>query len=442
MYKPQIHNEYHVKDPQGEIGSRFYSRYVNATWFTKTDFVPMVSSEDNSGSKVSYVIDSKYDLLAASKLNITLPRLQSSSPDVLIAWPRDIFVHIIRRAVLMQENEEITSIDDFSGDLHYNFYETQDRRSMENEARGNVQELTGFQEILEEYELDFSQPWFYNLATHLSYPLLFNNKNNLTTHVYWFLRSLKDLLRVKEYKNDKWVEVPLEDRHLLGNSSSDKIPTPRLSGIYVKLTPAERSTYTSDCNEFKSRREIKFNEFVQLSKPNDFCTIGSTYNLDIKTKTPCYALFWAAENRNAFHLNNLGNYTIDSNFYTGKSPIIKYTIHYDNDEKSSSDSQHRCISQCRFHFNTKPCKNGFGVYSNAWSSGTLGQSDTGLFYGNVNSRLTLMINDPNASMKEQEQNCVTISKNVPFKIKVYALVAKKLSIVGSEGKFKIDKFQD
>lgn len=444
MKNDVFHHEHH--SPEGPLATRFHLPYNKTTWFAATDFIDVPSKKSDDG-KFIYQLSSKPSLLTSSKLNVDLPEIKTISDRVRVAWPKDLFIHMINEATLMQSTKQVSKLVSQTIDIYHNFFEDDHIRQMEKEARGNIPQLIDFNHHLPKYTLDFAQPWFYNLSTSNSFPLIYNDKEELTTHVYDFKRKLSELLRVQIYDDmlEKWIDVKFDKKYFQNIKIEQKIAKPRLSAIYSFLDKEEKEHYTSNCLETKEHKIIRFKEFIALND-KDLKTIGDKFSLCIKSKTPCFSLFWFAENRQSTHNNNYGNYTLDNqDGENGRCPIVKYTITYDGqDIKSTGDSAHRCISQVRTHFGIKPVKNGYGVYSSAWWPKTEAQADISLDYKDINVTLDLDINDPDIESEyQQELNSVRKSDDNPiFMIKAFALVMRKVEVENVNGKkvFNIDNY--
>lgn len=446
MYNGSFHDEHHF--PDSVMATRHHLPWNKTMWFGKTDYIDVPCSViDPKDNKLVYTFDSKFDLLNHTKLDVVLPEIKTKSDSIRAAWPKDIFIHLIKSSTFNQDDEIKSTLTGGSIDINHNFFETNHVREMEKQARGNVPELTEFSTFLPEYHLDFVQPWFYNIHTSNAFPLIFNEKKEgRTKHVYDFRRKLSELLRIQVFNDvtQEWVDVKFDQSYITDEKLLE-INKPQLSAIYSILTEKEKEAYLSDCDKFKEHKIYRWTEYVYLNK-DVFKTIGDTYELNIKTSTPCFALFWFPDNRRCTHLNNFGNYTTDmKDSENGQNPIVKYILKYNNQiTKSEGNCQHRCISQVRNHFPNKPTKNGFGVISNAWYMATEAQSDIALDYSKVDVTLFLHLNDSSIEDEYQKElNAVRKSMTTEvYQINVIAAISRKMEIVKVDGVrvFNIDKY--
>lgn len=427
MNHPVIHAEHHL---DGVLATQFHFPWNKTTWHGKTDYLDVNMRE--SGANVIFTFSSKPDLLSATKLNVELPEIKTISNEVQVKWVDDIFIHLVKETSFYQDNLLITKLHSGANDIYHNFFETENTRNMEKEARGDVPALMGFSSHLPKYPLEIVEPWFYNINTSNSWPLLNNDKRDITSQVYTFRRSFKELLRVRVLKDNVWVEVKYSDNYLDVPQKNFEVNIPKLSAVYTYLTDSEKEYYSSGCEQAADHKVIRFREFVPLNN-RDRATVGEKFSFSVKTKNPCYSLFWVAENTE--HEKNLmyGNYTLNHyDHINGDCPIAEYTLSYDNDVKSTGNNEHRCITQVRKHFPSKPKKNGFGCYSHAWYSANQVQADLSMFYGNINVKLDLELKD--FDIDERRRAPV-------FLMKVYALVMKRVTFDPVSKEFLVDNYE-
>lgn len=432
-YNPKIQKEYHQTSKDEGIASRFYIPYTKATWYSRNQYFPMTPIK--SGNSFIYEVDPRFDLLISSELVIELPEIEVTDEKYRVAWPDEVAVNICESGKLKRKNQFLQNLSSFSQEVDKNFFDDPTKRDMREKARGNDPSLIAPHSQLPKREIKFRPPFFYNDDTCLCYPILFDDKDKLTTHVMTFKRKLKDLLQVYEYVDGKWSLVPIEDKHIKQDIKS-KIKIPTFRAMYVMLSVPERKRFLESCSQTADLKEIRFKEYVRLDRdgPDDLLALNDPYSIDLRTSTPCHAIFWAVENNNARKMNVYSNYTLDeTNPRDGDNPVQYYNLYFDKVLVSRDKPDYRCISQVDLHASSVPIRNGFGCIFFSWYPKTACQADnSNMLDDKLKANLSLEIGDP------KKKDMIRF-----LKVKVLALVDRKISIIkkGDKYEFELDKFE-
>ncbi len=424
-FHPPLHTVSSRNEP---ISSRFFRPQMKSTWYSSIiEKMTIVSSDE----EVIYRISSLFHYLMYSYMRIEFPRIESSDPKTIqISWTNEPSTSVVVKASLRQDDLVIQEIDGYCINISNQFYQSEGcgKREMSRKYSGDIPEMTSWNTVLEKQVLNVEHPWYYSSDHALSYPLLFNNKDNSRTeHRYEFRRNISKLLRVRELQeNGEWKIVPLKQEHI-NIPITTLIPTPELWGKYAIISNGEEEEIKKECKDVYRNFWIK--NYISFDS-KEAKSFGGIFEPEINCDFPCLAMFWSLENRNSHFQNNYHNYTCDSEDpMNGFDPLIKTNLRYGNSERITNlSNDHFLISQVRHHFPSAPYKNGYHTYSFAWYSHS-NQSDIGIVFSpEMKVKLECLIDDKNSSEEKLEIASLNNSSSSRFKLKIRLLVLKKITI--------------
>ncbi len=261
-------------------------------------------------SEVTFELNPERDLLLYTTLIVQTPEIVSSSPDILVAWSDNLFHNYIQEITLMSGDQILTSMDSKFFDANIQLIPTRTgarQRDQYLECIGNGL-LNRFQSRIPSKEITFPVPWSWTRERSPPLPIMLMNSLPLTIKIT--LNSLENLIRVVERRSGNEV--------LRKYQPSDPITVGTFSNLrmicrYGKVTPAE----------FRLQRSV--NRYLYLDFIEKFeIPVDSTGVVDqsIRVNGPSRALIVMAENLESSSVNNLSNYSTNSeDAYLGYGPI-------------------------------------------------------------------------------------------------------------------------
>jgi hypothetical protein len=208
--------------------------------------------------------------------------------------------------------------------------------------------------------------------------------NNIT-HVYTLRTDLKDILRMRVHlKDNTYKEIKYKADYLL---NPRPIPVPELWGRFAQVTDAER-------NWHKSQVRTLYIEDVVSAKANNPSAFGARVAIPLHAITPCKAVFWVAENRDASLNRNFSNYTTDSdNLLDGWNPCATAGVKYTGSHRINElPNDHFDRSEGYSFMPSTPEEPGYNCAAFAYNLTSL-NADTGIVLEPLKATLVLSLAD-------------------------------------------------
>lgn len=380
-----------------------HKKFIKSTWYS-TVITKLEAKED--GDDVVYRVNDSFHYLEYTYRCFKTPvvRVKQEWIDkVRIAWPHNLGNNISITATFKEDDDGYQTIDHVWGDMYPEFYQKNGANGREgyNLGVGNVDYLEGWSTFLPAVDINIEDPWFYSMDISDAYPIWPKGSSTKAEMRYTYRRKVVDLLRLELWSEKEQVWKPQRKNfQKYIEMSSSEIKIPELWGRYAYVSDDELKYY-NQCDDDTwvekndgTKQKIMYIRDVAICDVSNSAPCKNTSNVELMSRNPCLAFFWAAENSRATSIHNFSNYTTDpNNIYKGWDPIKHSSLKYGNTPVfEKMDSHHFSIAQPRRHFLSTPSVPGHHGYSNA-SDSTNFNSDIGIVYDGMKARLSCYIDN-------------------------------------------------
>ena len=436
-------------DPNNKVNSRFSCTIEKNAWSTHTKAKMPHSAEEG---EVIYTASKKFDVLFKSEIHINLLPIKVKDKYkkwIQICYPHNPGHNICYQGELKIDDDHHQTIDSVWMDFHSQFYmkEGAGKREHYNRMVGNLPCLEEWNTELPGMKLLVSQPYSYSRNTRVALRTLRSSMNTVTHH-YKIRNKFHELLRMraKQEKGQGWKEIPCKLSYLDIPENAKELPIPELWARYALMTDAERDWHKSiDPHTGEPIKHVIYTEDIVIATSNNPTTLGSTDVIPLHCKTPCKALFWAAQDIKAIENRNFSNYTTNpDNLFAGWNPCAKVDLKYGGAYRVEKLSwEHFELSEPWDFFPSAPSETGYNAYSFGYEPTTL-NADTAIVLEPLNASIHIKLGDtdPFRTIDEPEEEYADNGDIIPIEslgedkslenhksrylIHVRALVYKKL----------------
>lgn len=432
--------EMHTAHGKEQITSIYYKDYKKTTWNTThrmplTAYSPKESDYDDVSSvtQIKYIVDPKYHTLIYTYLRCFLPMIKVKSlyvDEIRIAWPHNIGTNVVKKAIFKDEKNVYHTIDNIWLDDYFQWYMDSGvgKERMHDIGIGCVPIVEEWSHVLPSYPINVKQPWYYSEEPGLAYNIDQHGGTKCKAeHIYHFQLNVVELIRMQKEVDGVWKDIDPRKYAELYLEPVGKIRKPSLWGQYGLITDNELNTCRCK-NNMKTR--VFYYKDVEIYDSDKNYTYGQTIDVDLKSKSPCLAMFWKAENINASKNNNFSNYTSNTDeLGIGWDPIKHTSLQYGDHYKfQEMESDHFTISEAH-HFPSAPRYIGYHAKSFANKSNNY-DSEAAISLGSLNAKLSCYLEKPDMYRvkKSQLYDEDDGQEQYPlFKLRVRLLVVKKLT---------------
>lgn len=447
--------EMHTATGKDPITSVFYKDYVKTTW-NCTHLMPLTAivkdpdhDQDNTLTEIKYIVNPAFHYLLHTYARYVLPLIkvkQVYTETVRIAWPHNIGTAPIKHAVLKDDELLYQSFDNIWLDDYFQWYMQSGvgKERMHNISIGCVPILEEWNNILPSYPINILQPWYYSDEPGLAYPIDQRGPKCKLEHIYYYQLKITELIRMQHIEDGVWKDI---DPRIYAETYLEPFGTirkPTLWGQYGYITESELNTPKCK-NNMKTR--VFYYKDIEVYDSDKSYSYNKTIKVPIKSKRPCLAMFWKAENMTATAYNNFSNYTSNTDDLSlGWDPIkhnsLKYGEHY---KFKMMESDHFTISEARYHFPSAPRDSGYHAKSFGHNSSSY-NGDVGITFGPLDTKFSCYLEKPDMYRLPKKSSIMDDDDddkeehNATFKLRVRLLVLKKLTITRTDTNytFKIE----
>ena len=347
------------------IFNNFYKPIEKTLWFSCNSISMNCSS---SGRSYTYDIDSSYQYLSTTFLNFKTGEWRVKPEyigQVKICLTKNFGYNLIEKASMYLNGSVcMDTFDSFGCDVYFGFNQTRGCgfRSSHERCIGNLKRLREWSDYIPDKTINFTQPFFYTHETYTSFPLTLFNSQAKFSLKYEF-RDRIDLIKMKILKNNVWYEADnifiKENLNKYITYNFNNVKTPELFSDYIKVSNNEIDFLR--CELAKKLNEGQTWDIYYRSMKVEQCRESKSFSSDlamnIVTKSPALALFWAGLNIDSLKYNNYSNYTIDTfgNYQITETCISNNSLSYFGDNKfKDTPSDHFTDAEARQHFRSVP----------------------------------------------------------------------------------------
>lgn len=295
------------------------------------------NKKSDNDKYITYNFNSKYSYLLNTILISKLPNLRVKDEykdKIQICWPLNIGHHIIKSGTF-KSGDFSQIIDSVYLD---NWYQHEvKKKTIYNKMIGNYSYLTEWSHSTPEHYIKSPQPFFYSKHVGLAYPIHRHkcdiiNKGvvELPTQEYHLRTKLSELVRMREKKDNMWVELKkFKPECLEGIDKNTSIDDPIMIGYYSMITPEEKNWID---NEYPIIKMI-IEDIVSIEESNTF-SLGSSVPVNLDVQYPVKVMYWVIENMTAQKKRNFSNYTTNSDdIKLGYNPCKTFSLMYGSNIK-------------------------------------------------------------------------------------------------------------
>lgn len=389
------------KNNSNQINSRFSHDMQKYAWGVHSKEV-LKSYLGNNKDEIIYEVSSKYDTLFATEMHITLLPIrvkEEKRKTVEICYTHNPGHNIPYYAELKVDDDHLQTIDSVWMDINSQFYMKPGSGKYESYQKriGNVSILLDWNTELPGFKLNVPQPFYYSKDTRIALKILRNSSSKITYH-YNIKRDIKRFIRmrVRKSEHDEWKEIPCNMKYLEVKGGKDKlIPIPELWGRYSLMNDDERNWQIETLKMENAKMNTLYIEDIYREDTSDSKEVGTTVKVPIKSKYPCKALFWVAQNEKAKLTNNYSNYTTNlDDISFGWNPCGNLTINYGDSESESvpMSREHYEDSESWDFFPSSPQEYGYNAISYSFDQSTL-NGDTSIILSPLNVSFNIKLDD-------------------------------------------------
>lgn len=463
-YQDEIHKPINLDE---DIDSPFTGEYRKSTWMTQ---LPVPLMESGNSRTRTFTVHSTFHFLMGVNLRQKFPviKVKDSCRDtVQICYCHNLGTNIVESAVMKIGDDTVQNLDPCSYDVSSQYNMKPGFREHYDRCVGNCDLLEKWTTILPEYTTNVPQPWYFRDSRRLAYPICLD-PNSKVTFTYTF-RSILDLLRCRYRKtvDDPWMDVSAID--ISGFLEPfEKLEPAQLWGQYAQIDNEELryhkeaggSPNPEDVKHWKADHTYWIRNFITVTSSNPVF-YSTTEKLNLQCITPCLAVFWCAENVEAFKNHNYSNYTTNKeDLYSGWNPCGSVTLnHSTKNILDDLDPDHFELNEVWNSFRSAPSEPGYNVFPftrNPFSDG----SEVGIIFNGLDASLAVKIVNSEPFTKENKSKVTTAedllkaieaslgqttpqqkSSHLGFRVQIRMLVLRKLSFAWSKDgcKAELDK---
>jgi len=428
-----------------KVNSRFSCNFTKYSWSVKTKHqaTPIVKEKE-----IVYTARNDFDVILDTRLHIELPTISVKDKwkhAIEICYPHNPGHNIVYKGELKINNKRHQRIDTIWMDN----YSQHNRKHGYDIMIGNIPCLTDWKTELPAKTLSVHQPYHYTKNTRVGLLVL---KSSGDIKYHYKIRKIHEVLRMRkkildENKNPVWVEMKKVDMNYL--NSDENFPIPKLWNDYSLVTDEERywlkgidpltkKPLIDPVTNEKIKRVIYVDNIINIKKEVSF---GNTCIIPLKTKIPCKALFWVAQNKKCIAYRNFSNYTTNyDNLNQGSNPCSVVSLQYGGIKKFDKLSNiHFDKDEPHDHSKSIPAEPGYSVYYYGYEPSTL-NADTAMVLRTLDASLEITLGNVLIDNKKSEEKYDKDGKLIPqeekeldeYIIHVRALVSKKIETVWNE----------
>lgn len=421
------------KDEESKISLAFYTEFVPVAWYSMSP-IKFHSSNDSGSTKYTPPTGNEFLLYTYTKSAIPALRIKSEHVgEYRIAWPEDLGYHITPNAELQVDGVPIQKIDTHWMLDHSQFLMKPGFEHNHDRDVGNCPTMLEWSSSLPSYTTHPYQPWFYCRRTETALPLFKFSSMSTICHIYSTNLDISKLLRMQVLRGDVWESTFTDLSVIDGLPNGGNLTTPELWGMFAKIRENEILFHkTCGAEDGGIANKIYIEDVITADSENDM-TYGQTITSKLVTNGPlCRAIFWKAENVEATGLNNLSNYTTNTdNLKLGEDPIGSNSLMYGTAHKfKEMSSEHFVSSLIKYHFTSSPRRPGYHAFPFCYAVGAIG-IDVGSPLGELGAILSCKLEDPN-----KDKHKATNNTKVPrFILRCRMLVIREMEIIDGKVQF-------
>jgi len=366
-FQKEIH---FVENNTEEITSFTFKKYKKSTWYD--DCHLKLESQKLDMNKIIYKINDSFHFLLYTYMKFNTPEYivnKEYKDKIRISLTYNVGTNIIESALLKDDSYIFDSFDSVDCDVQFGFFQKQGhgKRTKHEIDVGNINSLVKWTNHIHSHKINVKQPWFFSEFMTLALPLFYKSSLSRMEMHYTFKKNvISDILRIQTLSKGKWINVnnnKIDIRKYITIKNYNSVENPEVWGRYRYISDLEINFHKKMFNNEKIRSYY----FKTLENCDNLST--KTYEdvlySDLKSKNPCMAIFFMAQNYNSILNHNYSNYTTNTkNQMKGFNPIDNVTIKYGNEILFENyDTIHFSSTQPLEHFLSVPKRIGFNVHS-------------------------------------------------------------------------------
>lgn len=419
------------------------------TWYNMVPRVITGDTVDNNQRR--YKLDNgRHDMLAYTMIRQELPMVcvqAKYAAEYEICWIRDLGFNLIESGKLCYGDEQLCQLDSRSIRAHFRIFKDAQYQASIDEQIGNTPDLQNWNTSLPRKTVRFEIPWYYSNDYTLGLPLYYGSTNKYFTHQYVFNNRLGNLLRMRRrVPNAAGAHeiVPVDLKYLHVEDKNDRLTSPEILGMYIKLLPDEVDEYK--CWTRANRYGDFYIDDVAWESSSNPAKYGSKVEVAVNNNAITHTIVWTAENRTATENGVHNNYTTNTaEIDKGYDPISKTTLHvgpYDIFKELASEYTSDLFYR---EFPGRPYGTGLHAWTFCRNPMTI-NAKMGINMSLMPAKLTVLLRDRNPLLRELDPDTGNTvehkSSELPeFILHVYMWITRKISFFndseGLESKWRI-----
>jgi hypothetical protein len=257
--------------------------------------------------KVVYHVDmASFDVVEKAVIIQQLPKLvvkKQYEGKIQMCWP-DNLLHIIYTMIdLCFDTDPVQTLTPHSNTVFRNYFS--EKRKHYLKTIGNRPHLTEWTEALSADTVNAKQPFYFNEHKCKSIPLYMCKDSKITFECVFRLH-LKDILKVRELRNNEWIRIPFHTRYFHGIPTGAILDNPKMKAKYTHLTEDEKNSRIEEPNG----GVFYYDDFIYIPPKNPI-SLDSRDVIDLQTTDPCKAIFILVENIESSKNRDYCDYTDD-----------------------------------------------------------------------------------------------------------------------------------
>jgi hypothetical protein len=433
-------------DNNTPLESLYLYQYIKSSYYGK--FPKEISSETNGDEYKFKLNNGKYDLLESVSIRAEIPmiRVKAEYEDsIQIRWDDDLAINICESGKLIYGTTQISNIDKSYIYLHSQTYTNESNREFFNNCIGNKHSLTQWNTFLPNDVVLCEQPWSYGRKKYTALPLYYCNSQLDAIHIYKFKTDISQLLRMRRLnpETEEYERIDFDSKYIWVRDNLEKLKTPKMFGIYTKLTTEEVEDYKCMTRD-GSYGDFYFTDIIQCSSKNS-SVFNKIMSVDLECDGVANTLIWFAENETALKKTVNNNFTTNSeNRYLGYDPIESTTLKINSLELFKNLPAEYTSKMFFKDFPGKPWIPGIHVFSFCSDvNGT--DSQVGVNLRDIKIVLDSKIRDTNPFLETLNPETgktikLNSDENPDFNLYVYLVVNRKITFVPSKDRVN-DKWE-
>jgi len=239
---------------------------------------------------------------------------------IQMCWPKNLLHILYETGDLCFDSDPRQTHTPESNTVFRNYF-LERKRKHHLKTIGNRDHLTEWTDSLSADRINCKQQYYFSEHKCKSIPIFMCRKSKITFE-YMFRLHLKDILRVREFKNDVWVEIPFNSKYFLGVPTGSVLEQPKMRAKYTHLTDPEKNQRISESNG----GIFYYDDFIYIP-PGNPVSLDSVDILKLQANDPCKAIFILPENIECSKNRDYCVYT-DEGFSVIKSVQLLYQNKY------------------------------------------------------------------------------------------------------------------